>query len=157
MMNRIERATQLALEVHTDQVDKGDSPYILHPLRVLCAVEKYIRPLKVSDRESVLCSAVLHDCIEDTKDKDVMYVLIEKEFGTTVIKTVDSLTRRQNETWKTYIDRLKNYWAPRIIKIADLEDNLDDSRLKEITDKDINRNRMYSNTLRKLKQIEESR
>lgn len=154
-MKRIEKAIHLALEVHAGQTDLGGHPYILHPLRVLCAVERKTRYLDIKDRESVLCSAVLHDCIEDSEDDATIHVLIEKECGLTVVKTVDSLTRRKNETWKAYIDRLKIHWAPRFIKIADFNDNLDNSRLKSITEKDIKRNNMYKKTRDKLIKIEE--
>ena len=146
-MNRLNKAIELAIEVHADQTDLGGHPYILHPLRVLCAVEEIIREMKVEDRESVLCSAVLHDCIEDSKNQEYIANAIEVRFGNTVLKTVDSLTRRKNESWKNYINRVNEHWAPRIIKIADLHDNSDLSRLKELTDKDEQRNKMYSKAL----------
>lgn len=155
-MSKINKAIRLATEVHEGQLDFGDNPYILHPIRVLAAVEMKIRDLNVSDPESVLCSAVLHDCIEDSSDKETTAIIIEKEFGQVVMKTVDSLTRRPNETWKHYITRIKEHWAPRVIKMADLDDNMDNSRLKEITKKDLNRNRMYEKAFFELAEIEET-
>lgn len=155
-MSRIDKAVLVATQVHLDQTDLGGNPYILHPIRVLAAVEMKIRDLNIKDTESVLCSAVLHDCIEDCDDKDAMYVIIEKEFGPTVSKAVDSLTRRPNETWKHYMTRVKKHWSPRIIKMADLDDNLDNSRLKVITETDMNRNKMYQKALNELIAIEES-
>lgn len=154
-MNNLDKAIKLSTEVHEGQLDLGGNPYILHPLRVLCGVEKTIRNVDhVTDKESILCSAVLHDIIEDCKiDQFQMQELITRNFSKIVYKQINSVTRRPNESWKNYINRAKKYYAPRIIKIADLEDNLDNSRLKEVTDRDIKRNRMYLNTLNELKLI----
>ena len=150
-MIKLDDAIQLAIETHKGQVDKGGNPYILHALRVLCNVEYRIRHLRVKDRESVLCSAVLHDCIEDAKNSDEIRLDIRYKCGDIVEKQVDTLTRRKPESWKNYISRVENYWAPRIIKIADLEDNLDITRLKEVTEDDSKRNMMYATTLRRLR------
>ena len=38
-MATLERAIQIAAEAHAGQVDKGGAPYILHPLRVMMAME----------------------------------------------------------------------------------------------------------------------
>lgn len=153
-MNRLDKAIKLATEVHDGQLDLGGNPYILHPLRVLCAVEKTIRNIDhVTDKETILCSAVLHDVIEDSYNKTNTEYDIKVCLGDKIYKQVNSVTRRKEESWKNYINRAKKHYAPRIIKIADLEDNLDNSRLKQITDKDIKRNKMYLNTLNELKLI----
>lgn len=64
-MSRLDDSITLAVVTHRDQVDLGGNPYILHPLRVLIAVEIRIRNMQLKDRESILCSAVLHDVIEN--------------------------------------------------------------------------------------------
>ena len=56
IMASIEKALQIAARAHEGQKDKDGQPYILHPLRVMNAVED--EPVKVV--------AVLHDVIEDT-------------------------------------------------------------------------------------------
>ena len=53
-MASIEKALQIAARAHEGQKDKDGQPYILHPLRVMNAVED--EPAKVV--------AVLHDVIE---------------------------------------------------------------------------------------------
>lgn len=147
-MSKLDLAIKFATDLHEGQVDLGGHSYILHPLRVMCAVEKMIRNKQhIVDNESILCSAVLHDCIEDSKHKSVTKEQINDIFGELIYKQVASLTREDNESWNKYIKRLNRYMAPRLIKIADLEDNLDDTRLKEITIKDINRNSMYKTAL----------
>jgi (p)ppGpp synthase/HD superfamily hydrolase len=52
----LERAIEIAVEAHKGQVDKGGSPYILHPLRVMMSV----------NGESEKIVAVLHDVVEDS-------------------------------------------------------------------------------------------
>ncbi len=55
-MASIEKALQIAAQAHEGQKDKDGQPYILHPLRVMNAVE---------DKTAKIV-AVLHDVIEDT-------------------------------------------------------------------------------------------
>jgi GTP diphosphokinase / guanosine-3',5'-bis(diphosphate) 3'-diphosphatase len=55
-MATIEKALQIAAKAHEPQVDKHGQPYILHPLRVMSAVEG----------EEARIVAILHDVIEDT-------------------------------------------------------------------------------------------
>ena len=157
LVTRLEKSIQLALQVHSGQVDLGGNPYILHPLRVLCRTEEIYRVKDLVDRESLLCSAVLHDVIEDA-EKSIYYSEVKtfgenpkdhaarsilRVAGDTTLKTVLSLSREEGESWKHYILRLNEYWAPRVIKIIDLADNADRSRLKEYTDKDRQRDKMY--------------
>jgi GTP diphosphokinase / guanosine-3',5'-bis(diphosphate) 3'-diphosphatase len=154
-MSRLDKAIQLAVETHSGQNDLGGNQYILHPLRVMLSVEKTIRKDDVKDRESILCSAVMHDCIEDSKFPTITEELIKQEFGPIVFKTVNTLTRRKGMSWKKYIKAVNEHWAPRTIKIADLIDNLDTDRLNrdEATEKDLVRFKMYNQALLELKYI----
>jgi hypothetical protein len=52
----LHEAIKVATDAHEGQLDKGGRPYILHPLRVMMAMEE-------TDEQIV---AVLHDVIEDT-------------------------------------------------------------------------------------------
>ncbi len=49
-------AIEIAVRAHGGQVDKGGQPYILHPLRLMFAVDGPIAQQ----------AAVLHDVVEDT-------------------------------------------------------------------------------------------
>ena len=51
----LQNAIKVAVEAHTGQVDKGGSPYILHPLRVMLSLDK--------EEERIV--GVLHDVLED--------------------------------------------------------------------------------------------
>ena len=153
-MTRLDDSIDWAVKTHKDQLDKGDNPYILHPLRMLAVVEYRIRPLDIPDKESVLCSTVLHDCIEDSKfDRMKARMEVRRVAGPIVEKTVMSLTRDLNESWNNYIKRVGLHWAPRLIKIIDLEDNMDTTRLNRYDSDALDRNKMYSKALIRLKAI----
>lgn len=54
------------------QTDKGGNPYILHPLRIMCAVEKDLRSGSGKYREDYLCAAICHDVIEDYNRREII-------------------------------------------------------------------------------------
>jgi (p)ppGpp synthase/HD superfamily hydrolase len=89
-------------------------PYILHPLRVMCAM-----PLDDLDAQIV---AVLHDVVEDA---GVAYWDHIKELGLTerAELAIEALTKREDETYKEYITRISQNELATKVKIADLRDN----------------------------------
>ncbi len=58
-MSNLQKAISIAVEAHKGQTDKGGSPYILHPLRVMMSLET----------EEEMIVGVLHDVVEDCADK----------------------------------------------------------------------------------------
>ena len=132
MKNKLlSRAIILATELHEGQVDKGGNPYILHPLRVMTNVKSLEGKIV----------AVLHDTIEDT---DITVEdLISKGFTDDVVEAVELLSKPKQEDYIKYIKRIKENPLAREVKIADLQDNMDLSRLKEITEKDLKRVAKY--------------
>ncbi|RII33640.1 GTP pyrophosphokinase [Clostridium chromiireducens] len=127
----IEKAILIAVNAHKGQVDKGGSPYILHPLRLMFSRE---------DEAEKIC-AVLHDVIEDT-DVTLDY-LREKGFSKEVLSALDALTRRKGETYEEFIDRIIENKIACNVKLADLNDNMDISRIKNPTEKDYERLEKY--------------
>lgn len=118
-MNDLDRAIQLAVEAHAGDTDKAGQTYIRHPLRLMQQME--------SETERVV--AVLHDVVEDTT-----YDLneIEDEFGSEVRDAVDAVTKREGEDYDGLIDRAVANPIARTVKIADLEDNMDITRLDAV-------------------------
>lgn len=116
MSNRnLDTAIKMATHYHAGQTDQGGQPYILHPLRVMLSVKRL-------DEQIV---AVMHDLVEDT---DVTLDVIEDTFGKEIREAVDSVTRREGESYTDFIKR--SYMNPvgRVVKIADIKDNLDINR-----------------------------
>ena len=127
----LNKALSVALHAHKNQVDKGGELYLFHVLRVA-------RSMKTIEEKIV---ALLHDVYEDTN------LTIEdhckNNFNESIVKAVDCLTRRENESVKKYYNRIKSNTISINVKIQDLTDNMNLSRLKEVTKKDIQRVKFY--------------
>ena len=126
-----DHALQIAIHAHRGQKDKSGREYIMHPIRV---AERCKDP-----RAKVV--ALLHDTIEDTEVTPDM--LQEEGFPQEIISAVLSVTRQENETYDAFVRRASENPIGREVKIADLEDNMDVRRLKEITNEDVARLQKY--------------
>ncbi|NBD23244.1 HD domain-containing protein [Paenibacillus glycinis] len=134
----IERAIAVALEAHEGQLDKGGHPYILHPLAVMNRV-------KTMDEKIV---AVLHDTVEDS---DVTFEqLTEYGFSAAIVAAVRALTRHAAESYDEFVDRAKADPIARNVKIADIQENMDLSRIGDPAPADIDRLGKYRRALERL-------
>lgn len=137
-MSTLEKAIAIAAKAHEGQTDKGGNPYILHPLRVM---------MKLQTNEERI-AAVFHDLFEDTT---VTPQDLEKEsFTREIIDAVLSLTKKKDESYDEFIARAKNNGIARNVKIADIEDNMDLSRIPDPTDKDYARIERYRKAMQEL-------
>ena len=123
-MSSLERAIVLATTAHSGQVDKAGAPYILHPLRVMLAMDTLIEQIV----------AVLHDVVEDTSY--TTEALRTEGFCTEVIEGVAVLTHGKDETYDDYLTRVKSNPLALKVKLADLNDNMNLERLPYVTGKD---------------------
>ena len=64
-------------------------------------------------------------------------------FSKDIVDAIISVTRNQDEDYFDFIQRSKENSIGRIVKIYDLEDNMDVTRLNELTEKDIERLKKY--------------
>ena len=116
-MSTLERAIGIAARAHEGQVDKAGAPYVLHPLRLM---------LRLSTTDERI-TALLHDVVEDC---GVSFEALRAEgFPETVIEAIDSVTRRPEESYEAFILRAAANPIGRRVKLADLEDNSDLSRI----------------------------
>lgn len=67
-------------------------------------------------------TAMLHDILEDSDLSPT--ALRSAGIGDDVLDALILLTRQEREPYGDYIDRLAPYVLPRLVKIADLQDNL---------------------------------
>jgi len=120
-------AVSFAARAHRHELRKdGKTPYSAHTFRV-CLV---VRQVFGIDDPKVLMTALLHDTIEDTPTD---YDDVAKQFGPDVAGWVAALTKdmRLEETPREedYQRALRQSdWPVTICKLADLFDNLTDSR-----------------------------
>lgn len=131
LMNDLERAILIAVNAHRGQLDKQGLPYVLHPLRVM---------LKQKDPDARV-AAVLHDVVEDTEV--TLEELTEAGFSAEALEAVKLLTHAKNVPYLDYVKALAANPIARQVKLADLEDNLDPSRILDITAKDLARLEKY--------------
>lgn len=151
MNQYIQNSLVFAKDAHKYQVDKGGSPYIEHCIAVYeIANNSYMKYLFESmnlDYDLVLISALLHDTVEDTK---VSLNEIEQVFGLDVANIVDNLTKRENETFDQYFERVESCVYSTMVKICDLKNNTDLTRIENPTKRDISRTKYYKSLIRKL-------
>ena len=139
---KLDLAIALAKYAHKGQVDKAGMPYINHPLAVADMV----------DGENNKIVAVLHDVLEDT---NVKASTIQNLFGNEVSYPLIVLTHNNEESYDDYINRVANNETARIVKLADLQHNMDLSRLPTVTEKDLKRKRKYEKAYQYLKSLPE--
>jgi (p)ppGpp synthase/HD superfamily hydrolase len=145
----LERAIAIAVEAHYGQVDKAGSPYIMHPLRVMLSLDT---PL-----ERIV--GVLHDVVED--GPGWTFERLEPEgFAPAVIDALRLVTKTEHdigddeETYLRFVGRALSHPVARRVKIADIRDNLDVTRLAEVTARDGERLNKYIAALRLLQNAE---
>ncbi len=126
-------AIAIAATAHQHQLDKTNNPYILHPLRMMMR--------GTTEAEKIV--AVLHDVVEDTDwtcDQ-----LAAAGFPADIITAIDCLSRRPEETYEQFVDRILTNPLATQVKLYDLEDNMDTTRLTHLTDRDWERLQRYHN------------
>ena len=126
---------------HEGQRDKAGKPYVTHPERVAGRLS--------APEEQVV--AWLHDTVEDT---GLTLREIENTFGPETAAAVDAISRRPGEEWEDYLRRVKQNEAARKVKISDLIDNSNLSRIPAVTLRDVDRQLKYNQALRYLMDME---
>lgn len=133
-------ALDLVSEAFAHQVDKSNKPYLAHLFRVSENVKAYA-PSSVS-LEVLETVALLHDLLEDCPEwtAERLRVLFP-ENG--IVEAVLVLTKSDDLSYEDYIQRIKQHPIARAVKLADLKDNMDVTRLNELTEKAITRLKKY--------------
>lgn len=110
-MSTLQRAIEIAVTAHAGQTEDAGQPYVLHPLRLMFAVEGTVTRM----------AAVLHDTVEDTS---VTLEELEREgFPPELLAAVRLLTRPKGGLYSDYVVALSENPVARAVKLADLRDN----------------------------------
>ncbi len=134
----LDKAIRIAAIAHEGQTDKAGQPYIMHPLRVMFSRK---------DEIERIC-AVLHDVIEDT---DISLADLRNEgFSQDVLTALDALTKRTGENYEDFIERVIENNIACNVKLADLTDNMDLSRISNPTEEDFKRIEKYRKAANKI-------
>lgn len=143
-MPTLEDALELALQAHRGQQDKAGAPYILHPLRLMLRMED----------ETERMVALLHDVIEDSPF--TLEDLRERGYSEEILRALDALTRRPEESYTEFIERAGQDAVARRVKLADLEDNMDLRRLAQLGPADAERLARYRTAWTSLRHLDQS-
>lgn len=142
-MSTLERAIAMASNAHEGQVDKAGAPYVLHPLRMM---------LRLSNTDERI-TAVLHDVVEDCGVS--LEMLRAEGFSERVIEAIDSVTRRPEESYDDFVLRAALNPIGRRVKLVDLQDNSDLSRITNPTTHDYERIEKYRRAIGAIQALEE--
>ena len=125
-MSTIEKAIEIAVAAHKGQKDKSGADYILHPLRVMERGKSEIEKI----------CGVLHDVLEDS---EWTFEKLENEgFSNEVIAVLRCITKEsEKEDYDVFINRIAQNPIAIEVKINDLLDNMDITRLKELNEEDV--------------------
>lgn len=134
-MSDLEKAIEIAFNAHVGQVDKAGQPYILHPLRLMLQF--------LNEEERIV--AVLHDVVEDSEL--TIDDLSVRGFSKSVVLAIECLSKKESENYNDFILRLSKNKLATKIKIEDLKDNLDITRIECIREKDLSRVGKYHRAL----------
>ncbi|EED39536.1 metal dependent phosphohydrolase [Stenotrophomonas sp. SKA14] len=112
----VNEARWLAEEAHATQTDKAGRPYIEHVARVAAAV---------AGDDAAEMVAWLHDVLEDQPAFGTRVMLFPQD----VVEAVFDLTRGVNKSEAFYYWSIRQNPLSLKVKLADIADNSDESRL----------------------------
>lgn len=127
-------AVAIAAREHEHQADRGGAAYIMHPIRVMMR-------LRTSDEE-LMAIAILHDVVEDSTAVTIAS-LKDAGFPQRVLDALGLLTHDKSEPYEEYVKRVATNRDAARVKLEDLRDNSDITRLKGLRDKDFERMEKY--------------
>lgn len=142
------RAWGIAFNAHKGQVDKAGKDYFTAHV-----MDVYDRVDLMYDNENICVTeivALLHDVVEDSDW--TFEQLQEQGFTTSVLEALDCVTKREGEDYEHFVQRSSSNQFAKAVKIADLQSNMDLTRLNELTDADFERLRKYHKAYRYLTQ-----
>lgn len=123
MSDLVERAKELAHRAHAGQVDKAGCPYIEHVARVAAAV---------ADDPEAEAVAWLHDVLEDGDAESGGEAM---KFPDRIKYAVTLLTRCTDYDYAIYYGEIRQNPIALRVKLADIADNADETRLALLDDK----------------------
>jgi (p)ppGpp synthase/HD superfamily hydrolase len=124
------------------QVRKAGIPGKLHRLRVMHAL----------DGEAERIAAILHDVLEDsdvTEDE-----LRESGCSDSVLTALAHLARLADESYRAFMQRAARHPIARRVKLADLHDNSDITRVSRPSERDLRRAAKYRKYRKAIAELE---
>ena len=147
---RIHDTKSWIIALHAKQTDKAGHPYAQHPLRVQMRLLELFPSVDEDARHAALLHDVMEDCGITAED------LRERGYSEQTIQTVAAVTKNKDDglTYAQRIDQLaaKGHLAAIQVKLCDLLDNNDPSRLSALSEEQARSlNKRYSKAIQVLK------
>ena len=132
------KALKLCFEAHKEQVDKSGMPYVFHPFHLA---------EQMPDEDCTIV-ALLHDVMEDTDygAEDLRAL----GFSEAVLTALTLMAHNEDTSYLDYVAALKSNPIARTVKLADLRHNSDLTRLRVVTDTDLQRVEKYKKAIQLL-------
>lgn len=132
----VERAKLITKALFKGHVDKGGNDYFEHHLKVVAGlVEEW------GYGKDYIITGYLHDMLEDIKI--IKYEYLKTSFGIVIADAVRVLTKTENIDYDVYLEEIKKNPIARIVKLADMTNNSDLSRIPKPVDADFKRVEKY--------------
>lgn len=127
MSNKYNEVLKFVIESHRGQFrDDGVTEFVIHPIRISHIINDDYK-LKY------VVVAMLHDVVEDSKDKEIIGKVVElirglyvTDIGTEILEALDAITQKPNEDKHEYYKRVAKNEIAATVKIYDRIDNLTD-------------------------------
>ena len=151
MLGKRDIALAIAAKAHDGKFDKGGEPYVFHPMRVADAASKNAAPGTWDNRYIV---GVLHDVLEDSDVKDVEIAeALDISLDGDIMNALRAISREPSEPYDEYIKRCGRNELARVVKMHDLEDNMNLDRIANPGKADYHRVEKYAVALLYLRNI----
>ena len=134
------KALKISVEAHKNQLDKSGVPYVFHPYHLA----------EQMDDEYSVCTALLHDVVEDTPV--TLEFLKNEGFPNEVLEAIALMTHDMSVPYLDYVRRIKQNPTAKKVKLADLRHNSDISRLNCADEKALARCEKYKQAIRILEE-----
>ena len=118
-MDWVAHARALATEAHASQRDKAGRPYIEHVARVAAAIH---------DDDAAKAAAWLHDVVEDCPQ----FADRVRDFPQPIHDAVTLLSRQSAPDAAHYYANIRQHPLALKVKLADIADNADETRLASL-------------------------
>lgn len=121
-MSIVDKAEILARKAHAGQKRKGGDDFMTHVNGVVTNTFIFI-DANHPKCDEIVCAALLHDVVEDTS---VTLNDLLNYFNLEIKDAVDLVTRRKEETYKEFINRIYDSYneIAIVVKLADLSHNI---------------------------------
>lgn len=135
------KALMLCFQAHKEQVDKSGMPYVFHPFHLA----------EQMDTEESVIVALLHDIVEDTDY--TLEDIAAMGFPNGVIEALALMTHDPKVPYMEYVKDISVNPLATKVKLADLRQNSDLTRLDQIDVKAIARDEKYAEAIKLLESV----